>query len=136
MTRRAIGIAVLLVASAAVHPWDGRSGIGFAQGAPLAGTIVVGSWLNRQDPLVHVEYENGWLTMQDGCGRVVGIDVTTRESRELTAVECGADWATGDLVAWSSDGRWMVHLAPAHMATHTAEPMSDTTTVQSPPCTG
>lgn len=41
MTRRAIGIAVLLVASAAVHPWDGRSGIGFAQGAPLAGTIDV-----------------------------------------------------------------------------------------------
>jgi len=41
MTRRAIGVAVLLVASAAVYPWIGRSGVGLAQSAPLAGAIDV-----------------------------------------------------------------------------------------------
>lgn len=41
MTRCAIGFAVLLVASAAVHPWYGHSGIGFAQGASPAGAIDV-----------------------------------------------------------------------------------------------
>ena len=39
MTRRAIGVAVLLVVSAVILPW--RSGIGFAQSAPAAGTIDV-----------------------------------------------------------------------------------------------
>jgi len=41
VTRRLIGVAVLLVASAVVHPWHGHSGIGFAQGASPAGTIDV-----------------------------------------------------------------------------------------------
>lgn len=41
MTRRAIGVAVLLVASVAVYPGGGNFPIGLAQGAPPAGTIDV-----------------------------------------------------------------------------------------------
>jgi hypothetical protein len=41
VTRRAIGVAVLLVASVAVYPGGGNFPIGLAQGAPPAGTIDV-----------------------------------------------------------------------------------------------
>ena len=41
MTRRAIGVAVLLVASVAVYPGPGNSPSGLAQGAPPAGAIDV-----------------------------------------------------------------------------------------------
>jgi Tol biopolymer transport system component len=96
----------------------------------LAGTVAVGALLNREPPAPDTAtYENGWLTAQDGCGRVIGIDPKTYESRELIAVECGADWSPADPVAWSSDGRWMVHLAPAHMATQSADASSDTTAI-------
>lgn len=88
--------------------------------AALAGTIVVGSWLNRQDPLpVRVEYDNGWLTAQDGCGGVVGIDATTFEPRTLVegATTCDpADWPPHEGVAWSSDGRRMAYLAASASA--------------------
>src|SRR6188474_412326 len=84
--------------------------------AALAGTIVVGSWLNRQyTPLVRVDYDNGWLTLQDPCGRVVGLDATTYKPQELIAgfAECESEGSfySSAGVAWSPDGRWMAYLA-------------------------
>jgi TolB protein len=82
--------------------------------AALAGTIAVGALLNREIPQpVNLEYDNGWLTLQDPCGRVIGLDATTFAPQELVAatVDCSSDnsyvWSSG--VAWTPDGRWMAY---------------------------
>ena len=78
--------------------------------AALAGTIAVGALLNRNQPDVLVEYDNGMVTLSDGCGTVVGIDPTTFQPRDLVSgtAECRFGWGSAE---WSSDGRWMAYLA-------------------------
>ena len=81
--------------------------------AALAGTIVVGTWLDRTAPSpVQVQFENGWLTAQDGCGGVIGIDPASSESRSLIDGIPGCDWETfiDAPIAWSSDGGSMAYL--------------------------
>ena len=92
--------------------------------AALAGTIAVGTWLDRETPSpVRVEYENGWLTAKAGCG-VVGIDPTSFESRELVSGDSDCElpeFASFDSVAWSADGRWLAYLEPALTSPQTSE---------------
>jgi len=78
--------------------------------AALAGTVAVGSWVNRPgpDPLT-VKYSNGVVAAVGGCGRIVGIDPRTSEASEL--VSASDDVACNEVtsVAWSSGGRWLAY---------------------------
>jgi Tol biopolymer transport system component len=81
--------------------------------AAMAGTVAVGALLDRGtvDPL-NVNYDNGLLTLSNGCGRVIGVDPTTYQPRELGGgvEECDAFGGGDSRSAWSMDGRWMAYL--------------------------
>ena len=77
--------------------------------AALAGTIAMGALLDRNQPDALVEYDNGMLTLNAGCGTVVGIDPTTVQPRELSSGRAGCREGFGT-AEWSSDGRWMAYL--------------------------
>ena len=48
--------------------------------AALAGTIVVGAWLNRELPAPKImTYDNGMIVAYAGCGRVVSLDPISLE---------------------------------------------------------
>jgi Tol biopolymer transport system component len=84
--------------------------------AALAGTVAVGAWLERQPSIPDlVTYENGMMVANDGCGRLIAIDPTSFEPRELvpppaacTRGDDSAFWM--DRPAWSSDGRRLAYL--------------------------
>jgi Tol biopolymer transport system component len=81
--------------------------------AALAGTIAVGAFLDRSalDP-VNVNYDNGVLTLSNGCGRVVAVDLTTDQAREVGGgpEKCEMSVGGDTRSAWSMDGRWMAYL--------------------------
>lgn len=101
--RRAFNPSIALIA-AALMP------------AALAGTLMVGGWLNRPSPLPEiVTYDNGLIVGEEQCGRIVGIHPASFESQELVAgVDCSFRGWGG--TAWSSDGSRLAYLAPEFAA--------------------
>ena len=79
--------------------------------AALGGTIAVGAWLNRPPSIPEiVTYDNGVIAAHAGCGRIVTLDPTSLETREIVGAECQDDlWAAGPV--WSSDGSRLAYLA-------------------------
>jgi Tol biopolymer transport system component len=83
--------------------------------AALGGTLAVGALLDESPPdLLNVNYDNGVLTLNDGCGGVVGLDPTSYRARDLvvTSADCPFGGWDGP-AAWSTDGRWMAYPAMA-----------------------
>jgi Tol biopolymer transport system component len=81
--------------------------------AAMAGTVAVGALLDRNAPdPVNVNYDNGVLTLSNGCGRVIGVDPTTYQPRELgvSSGECRDFGGVDGRGAWSMDGRWLAYL--------------------------
>ena len=78
--------------------------------AALGGTVAVGAWLNRSPSIPEiVTYDNGMIVATAECGRIVGIDPTSLETRELVGADCeGGPWAESP--AWSSDGSRLAYL--------------------------
>ena len=63
-----------------------------------------------------VTYENGVIMANDGCGRLVSLDPTSGEVREVVAASaaCGlGDFSAMLRPAWSSDGSRLAYLAAA-----------------------
>jgi len=82
--------------------------------AALAGTVAVGTWLNRPSPIPEaMTYENGMIVAHQGCGQITGIDPTSFEAREIAAgTDCDVSlW--GYRPVWSSDGSRFAYLVPA-----------------------
>jgi Tol biopolymer transport system component len=80
--------------------------------AALGGTLAVGAWLNRTPALPEaVTYDNGMIAAYVGCGRIVSVDPTSLQARELVA---GTDDCRLDVFmrpAWSQDGQRLAYLA-------------------------
>src|SRR5687768_13835660 len=54
--------------------------------AALGGTLAVGALLNRTPALPEaVTYDNGMIAAYVGCGRIVSVDPTSLQARELVA---------------------------------------------------
>ena len=80
--------------------------------AALGGTIAVSAWLNRTPTVPEaVTYDNGMIAAYMGCGRIVGVDPTSLQARELVASTDDCRFDPFLRPAWSQDGQRLAYLA-------------------------
>ena len=96
--------------------------------AALAGTIAVGSWVNKPevDPLSTV-YSNGVLAATVGCGGIAAIDPETSQVTELVTPAADASCGGTDVssLAWSADGHWLAYVTAQWSSDETEAPTTE-----------
>src|SRR5687767_5260822 len=80
----------------------------------LAAALAVGARLVDPPVRPSMDYDNGMIVAQHGCGRLIGLDHASFESRELvpSSPACANDYMEVK-TAWSSDGQHLAYVMSA-----------------------
>src|SRR5688500_16382053 len=99
--RRASGLSLVLAAALLL--------------VALVAALAVGARFVDPSPVpATLDYENGMIVAQHGCGRLIGLDHASFESRELvpSSPACANDYMEVK-TAWSSDGQHLAYVMSA-----------------------